>query len=94
MRLQATPCSYLQQQLLLSLPTSTGCISALSQCETTLTVTIPANCSNDAGLKAPYPTVLMFAGYQVPTRYYQSLVLSLAQQGFAVIQVCIVASPN
>ena len=38
-------------------------------------------------MQAPYPTVLLFAGYQVPTRYYQSLVLSLAQNGFAVIQV-------
>ena len=29
----------------------------------------------------------MFAGYQVPTRYYHSLAESLAANGYAVIQV-------
>lgn len=83
---QAAPCSDLQQSVPLSVPASTGCISALGQCETTLTITVPANCSGAELEQAPYPTVLLFAGYQVPTRYYQSLVLSLAQNGFAVIQ--------
>ncbi|KAL0046094.1 hypothetical protein WJX82_002373 [Trebouxia sp. C0006] len=32
------------------------------------------------------PTVLMFAGYQVPTKYYHSLAKSLAANGYAVIQ--------
>lgn len=29
----------------------------------------------------------MFAGHQVPTRYYKSLAEALAQNGFAVMQV-------
>ena len=32
---------------------------------------------------------MMFAGYQVPTRYYHSLAEALAQNGYAVIQVII-----
>ena len=51
--LQAAPCSDLQQQVPLSIPASTGCISALGQCETTLTITVPANCSG-ADVQAPY----------------------------------------
>lgn len=76
---------YSRQSLPLALPTSTGCIGALGQCSTTLTITLPGNCTD--GLQAPYPTVLMFAGYQVPIRYYHSLAEALAQSGFAVLQV-------
>jgi hypothetical protein len=65
---------------------STGCIAALGQCSTTLTVTLPANCTQVPQLGGS-PTVLMFAGYQVPTRYYHSLAESLAANGYAVIQV-------
>ena len=82
---QEAPCSPLPQTLPLSFPTSTGCIAALGQCSTTLTVTLPANCTQS--LQPPYPTVLMFAGYQVPTRYYHTLADVLAQNGYAVIQV-------
>jgi len=63
---------------------STGCIAALGQCSTTLTVTLPANCTQVPQLGGS-PTVLMFAGYQVPTRYYHSLAESLAANGYAVI---------
>ncbi len=65
---------------------STGCIAALGQCSTTLTVTLPANCTQ-VPQPGGSPTVLMFAGYQVPTRYYHSLAESLAANGYAVIQV-------
>ncbi|KAL0046096.1 hypothetical protein WJX82_002373 [Trebouxia sp. C0006] len=79
------PCSSLSHTLPLTFPTSTGCITALGQCSTTLTVTLPANC-----MQVPQPggspTVLMFAGYQVPTKYYHSLAKSLAANGYAVIQ--------
>jgi len=83
---QDGPCSSLSHTLPLTFPTSTGCITALGQCSTTLTVTLPANC-----MQVPQPggspTVLMFAGYQVPTKYYHSLAKSLAANGYAVIQV-------
>lgn len=82
---QDGPCSYLSHTLPLTFPTSTGCIAALEQCSTTLTVTLPANCTQ--GPQPPYPSVLMLAGYQVPTRYYHSLAESLAANGYAVIQV-------
>lgn len=83
--MQAGPCVYMQQNLPLTFPSSTGCVAALGQCSTTLTVTIPANCTS--GPQPPYPTVLMFAGYQVPTRYYHSLAGTLAKNGYAVIRV-------
>lgn len=82
---QGVTCVYSQQSLPLTLPTTTGCFGALGQCSTTLTMTLPGNCTD--GLQAPYPTVLMFAGYQVPTRYYKSLAEALARSGFAVMQV-------
>ena len=82
---QGDKCLVSQQSLPLALPASTGCISGLGQCITTLTITLPSNCTDR--LQAPYPTVLIFAGYQVPTRYYDSLAKALAQSGFAVMQV-------
>nr|QOL01211.1 putative extracellular protein TR9_019 [Trebouxia lynnae] len=82
--LEDSRCMYSHESLLLALPASTGCISALGQCTTTLTITLPSNCTGD--LQGPHPTVLMFAGYQVPIRYYQSLAEALAKNGFTVMQ--------
>lgn len=82
---QGVTCMYSQQSLPLALPTTTGCLGALGQCSTVLTMSLPGNCTD--GLQAPYPTVLMFAGYQVPIRYYNSLAEALARSGFAVMQV-------
>ena len=90
---QAVTCGYSRQSLPVSLPTSTGCLlGAFGQCSTTLTITLPSNCSD--GLQPPYPTVFMFAGYQVPTRYYRSLAEALARSGFAVLQVPIILLNN
>ncbi|KAL3135985.1 hypothetical protein ABBQ32_007025 [Trebouxia sp. C0010 RCD-2024] len=81
---EGVTCMYSQQSLPLALPTTTGCLGALGQCSTVLTMSLPGNCTD--GLQAPYPTVLMFAGYQVPIRYYNSLAEALARSGFAVMQ--------
>lgn len=88
---QGGKCTHSPQSLPLALPASTGCIGALGQCTTTLTITLPVNCTDD--MQAPYPTVLMLAGHQVPMRYYNSLAKSLAQNGFAVMQVLLLTTP-
>ena len=86
-------CTATQVTQPLNLPTSTGCIAALGQCQTSLTVTMPSNCSH---VLPPYNTVVMFAGYQVPTKYYRTLAESLAASGFIVLQAShfLFISPN
>ena len=70
----------------LDLPASTGCITALGQCQISLTVTVPSNCSHAL---PPYSTVVMIAGYQVPSKFYRTLAESLAASGFIVLQASI-----
>ena len=75
-------------------PAQTGCVGQ-QQCAITLTATLPSGVwsrmgsrdnDNPFACSGPYPTVLLFSGYQVASQYYKDIADRLASWGYAVVQ--------
>lgn len=62
-------------------PSSTGCMR--TQCTIRVHATVPENC---AALPGPYPTIVIFGGYEVKARFYDTIADRLATWGYSVIQ--------
>ena len=63
-------------------PSSTGCMR--TQCTIRVHATVPENC---AALPGPYPTIVIFSGFEVQARFYNTIADRLATWGYSVIQV-------